>query len=82
MEKDIEEIKARNARVEMDKRWETSSLRRTLLMIFTYVSIGVYLSAIQIELPWINAIVPTIGFFLSTLTLPFFRAIWEKREKR
>jgi len=27
---------------------------------------------------WLNAIVPAVGFLLSTLTLPFFKKFWEK----
>lgn len=76
LEKEIEKIKERNNRVESDKAWETSYLRRALLMIFTYLAIGFYLSAIKIEKPWINAIVPAIGFMLSTLTLPFLKKLW------
>jgi hypothetical protein len=39
-----------------------------------------YLSAIKIENPWINAIVPAVGFYIyiSTLTLPFIKEFWEK----
>ena len=78
LEKQIDLINKRNRKVEQDKKWETSLTRRISLMIFTYLAIGLYLQAIEIDRPWINAIVPTIGFFLSTLTLPFFRQIWEK----
>ena len=28
--------------------------------------------------PWLNAIVPSIAFLLSTLTLPFFKKLWQK----
>lgn len=72
------QIEKRNKRVEQDKKWETSNTRKILLIIFTYLTIGLYLNAIHVERPWINAIVPAIGFLLSTLSLPFFRKIWEK----
>jgi len=78
LEKEIKEIKARNQRVETDKNWETSFLRRGLLVLFTYLAIGFYLQAIQIQNPWLNAIVPAVGFLLSTLTLPFFKRVWLK----
>ena len=78
LEKEILAIKARNKKVEMDKAWETSWTRKFLLMTFTYLGIGFYLRAINIDKPWLNAIVPSIGFLLSTLTLPFFKKIWEK----
>lgn len=78
LEKEIREIKARNQRVETDKNWETSFSRRGLLVLFTYLAIGFYLQAIQIPNPWLNAIVPAVGFLLSTLTLPFFKSAWLK----
>jgi len=78
LEKEIEAIKKRNAQVETNKSWETSLTRRGLLMLFTYLAIGFYLQAIEIERPWLNAIIPAVGFLLSTLTFPFFRELWGK----
>ena len=78
LEKEIALIQKRNKRVELDKAWEISYTRRTLLILFTYLAIGAYLNVIQLPNPWINAIVPAIAFLLSTLTLPFFRKLWEK----
>jgi len=74
----IEKIEERNKTVELNKAWETSITRRILLMVFTYLAIGIYLNVINVREPWLNAIVPSIGFMLSTLTLPFFKNIWEK----
>jgi len=82
LEKRIEEIEARNKKVETDKYWGTSYTRRILLIIFTYLSIGFYLNAIKVANPWLNAIVPSVGFLLSTLTFPFFKNHWLKRKKR
>ena len=79
LEKEIAVIKIRNQSVEVDKAWETSFARRVFIAIFTYLSIGIYMWAIQIDRPWLNAIVPTIGFTLSTLTLPFFKSLWLKK---
>jgi hypothetical protein len=78
IEKEIGDIKERNKRVEADKAWEISLTRRFLLSIFTYLAIGIYLNAINIPKPWLNAIVPAVAFMLSTLTLPFFKRIWQK----
>lgn len=82
LEREINALKARNKRVETDKSWETSFTRRGLLVIFTYLAIGFYLSAIGIENPWLNAIVPSVGFLLSTLTLPYFKNLWIKFNKK
>lgn len=78
IEEEINKLKARNKMVEMTKAWEGSWTRRGLLIIFTYLAIGLYLRAIEVDKPWINAIVPAIGFLLSTLSLPFFKSLWEK----
>jgi len=78
--KELERIEKRNQRVEADKAWETSWTRRILLMAFTYTAISLYLFAIDIDRPWLNAIVPAVGFMLSTLTLPLFKRIWLKKK--
>ena len=78
LEKEILAIKARNKKVEMDKAWEIIWTRKILLMTFTYLGIGFYLRAININKPWLNAIVPSVSFLLSTFTLPFFKKIWGK----
>lgn len=78
LKKRVETIEARNSKVEQDKAWETSYARRLLLILFTYTAIGLYLNAINIENPWLNAIVPSIGFLLSTFTLPYFKKFWIK----
>ena len=72
----IEKIEERNQQVEADKKWETSRTRRGLLALFTYLAIGIYMWSVEIERPWLNAVVPTAGFMLSTLTMPFFKRIW------
>ena len=74
----ITKIESRNANVELDKAWETSWTRKILLIIFTYLSIAFYLQAINVDSPWLNAIVPAVGFLLSTLTLPTFKKLWGK----
>ncbi len=82
LEKRIEKIELRNNRVETDKAWEISWTRRILIAIFTYLAIVIYLKFIVHINPWINAIVPTTGFLLSTLTLPFFKKLWIKYVKK
>ena len=79
---EVNKLKERNRRVEIDKAWETSYARIFLLALFTYAAIGLYLNAIDIQRPWLNAIVPAVGFMLSTLTLPFFKKIWMKYARK
>lgn len=78
IEERISRIEKRNANVEVDKAWETSYFRKLLIVLFTYLSIALYLKYIVKIDPWINAIVPAIGFLLSTLSLSYFKKVWEK----
>lgn len=78
LEKRIEIIENRNKKVTEDKAWEGSNTRKILLIIFTYLSIALYLHFIIHIDPWLNAIVPALGFLLSTLSLPYFRQLWKK----
>lgn len=78
IEERILRIEKRNQSVEKDKAWETSLFRKLLIVVFTYLSIALYLKFIVKIDPWINAIVPAMGFLLSTLTLSYFKKLWEK----
>ncbi|MCL4391949.1 hypothetical protein M1413_01290 [Patescibacteria group bacterium] len=79
LERRIQAVEERNRRVEEDKAWEVSWTRRGLIMVFTYLALGVYMWAIGISNPWLNAIVPAVAFVLSTLTMPFFKKWWLAR---
>jgi hypothetical protein len=78
LEERILKIEKRNMEVELNKSWEISWTRRILLAVFTYLAIALYLQFIVGINPWINALVPTTGFLLSTLTLPYFKTLWSK----
>lgn len=78
LKEEIQKLKARNKMVEINKAWETSLSRRLLLMILTYLVISITLVTLQNQSPWTNAIIPTLGFFLSTLTIPAAKNLWVK----
>lgn len=82
LEERIAKIEERNKKVETDKAWEVSWTRKILLVLFTYLAIALYLKFILKIEPWLNAIVPSVGFLLSTLTLPFFKELWRKHLHR
>ena len=82
MKDDIKQIRERNEKVEADKAWETSNARRILIALMTYIIMVLFLRSINAPDPWLNAMVPTVGFILSTLTLPFFKNVWLKRMYR
>lgn len=78
----LDKIEQRNSRVEADKAWETSWTRRFFIALFTYLVISLYMLAIGVERPWLNAIIPTVGFLLSTLTLSFIKKTWVNKFKK
>ncbi|HRZ30437.1 MAG TPA: hypothetical protein P5274_02100 [Candidatus Paceibacterota bacterium] len=81
IKKDIQEIKERNIRVEKDKAWETSLLRKVLVAILTYIVVVLFFIFAHLLNPFINAIVPTLGFLLSTLSISFVKKVWIKNRK-
>ncbi len=78
LEDKITNIEARNKKVEADKAWETSYTRRILVAVFTYIVMVMIMNSIGAVDPWISAIVPTIGFILSTVSLPVLKDVWLK----
>ena len=82
LEKRIEAIEKRNKRVETDKAWETSWIRRICIMILTYIVVVLYSFTInKISNIFLSSLVPVIGFTLSTLSLRYIKKIWEKNIK-
>ena len=79
LKKEIEEIKLRNKRVELDKKWETSFTRKICICILTYIVVVIYSTIIsKTNNIFLSSLVPVIGFTLSTLSLRLIRKIWEK----
>jgi F0F1-type ATP synthase assembly protein I len=78
IEKEIEKIKERNAKVEADKAWELSNTRRIVIGASIYVLAAIIFFAIRAPDPFINALIPAIGFVLSTATFSIFRDFWVK----
>ena len=78
LEKEIGKIKERNRRVETDKAWETSTARKIIISVGIYFAVALLLSLSKIPDPWVNAAIPALAFYLSTLTLPLFKELWSK----
>lgn len=82
MKSELEKIKERNKRVELDKAWETSKTRRGIIAAFTYIVAVLFLAAIGNQMFHINALVPTGGYLLSTLSLPVIKQWWISKYSR
>lgn len=81
LEKRIKQIEERNKKVEGDKAWETSTLRKALIIILTYIFAVLYLKIADTTNPFLGAVVPCAGFFLSTQTLNMIKKEWLKKRK-
>lgn len=78
LQNEITALKSRNQKVEANKAWETSLTKKIILVLLTYAVIVITLYALGLPNPFTNAIIPSIAFFLSTLTLPLFKKFWVK----
>ena len=79
IEKEINDIKERDKKVELNKAWETSWTRRICICILTYIVVVFYSFLIrEYDNIFLSSCVPVIGFILSTLSLKVVRKIWEK----
>ena len=76
VKEDLLLIKQRNQRVEADKAWETSVFRVVIIAIITYAIASVALYFIGIQNYLFSALIPSIGFILSTLSLPPIKRWW------
>jgi len=75
-ESQIAAIMERNKRVEADKAWETSFVRRITITVLTYAIAVLFLWLIGNTGFWLNAAVPALGYLLSTLSLPWVKRWW------
>ena len=76
MTDDIADIKKRNVKVEADKAWETSWTRRLIIAVITYIVAVTYMRWVGLSSPFFGALIPTGGYLLSTLSLPFMKNFW------
>ena len=82
LEKEIENIKSRNKRVELDKKWETSLTRKICICVLTYIVVIIYSYLVRNynNIIWkyrfcfnglINIAIGTIGTIIGTISIFF-----------
>lgn len=81
LEERIKKIEERNKRVEGDKAWETSGLRKVLIVLLTYIFAVLYLKIADTTNPFLGAVVPCVGFYLSTQTINVVKKKWLLKNK-
>lgn len=76
---EIENLKSRNQKVETEKAWETSIFRKFSIIIITYIFMVIIMYFLELWKPFVSAIIPTIWYFLSTLSLWVLKKIYLKK---
>lgn len=79
IERVLKDIEARNQRVEADKAWEVSFFRKASITLTTYVIATAALFSIGSPRPFLDALIPVVGYILSVQSLPFLKKWWLKR---
>lgn len=79
LREEVEKIKERNGSVEEDKKWETSKTRNVFIAVSTYIVILTFFFMIDESQPFIKAIIPTLGYLLSSLSYDQIRKRWIKK---
>jgi hypothetical protein len=77
----LQAIEQRNIRVEMDKAWEKSLTRRLSIALLTYITASLFLWLIDVSFPLLSSLVPTGGYLLSTLSMPWIKKRWMERRR-
>lgn len=76
IEERLNKIEERNKKVELDKAWETSILRILFISIITYIIAFFVLFSMGVARSYLSALIPVIGFILSTQSIPIIKRYW------
>jgi hypothetical protein len=79
IETELQIIRERNVRVESDKAWETSGTRVLSIAAITYVVASLVMYLIGTTNYLLNALIPVVGYLLSTQSLPAIKQSWIKK---
>jgi len=79
LKNELQSIHTRNKRVETDKAWEKSTTRKVVICIITYLTASTVMYIIGVKDFYYGALIPVVGFLLSTLSLPEIKKWWIKQ---
>ncbi len=79
LEERVKNIEERNRRVEADKAWELSRTRVLFIAFSTYLLIVVFMFLIKDEHPFLNALVASLAYLISSETYGVIKKWWLKR---
>ena len=78
IEEEIKDIHSRNLKVETEKAWDVFTFRRVIISITTYLFMTFLFSILGVEKPFLNSLVPTFGYLISTLGISILKKYWIK----
>ncbi len=76
IEHELKLIQERNLRVEANKAWETSLFRIFSIAGITYIVASLVMYLIGTTAFYLNALIPVVGYLLSTQSLPIIKKWW------
>lgn len=77
LQREVNQLKQRNFEKDRGKEFESSYTRVLFLMAVTYWTLFGYMAlVIKSKNPFLDAIVPTVGFNISTWSLPYVKEWW------
>ena len=79
LEQRVKNIEERNRRVEADKAWETSITRTLFIALSTYLLILIFMLLIKDEHAFLNALVASLGYLISSTTYGVLKKRWLKK---
>jgi len=81
LEAAVQAILERNRRVEAEKAWEVSITRRLFIALMTYAGAVLLFWSLGLPTPLLQAFIPSIAYFFSTLSLPWVKEWWMRRHR-
>ena len=82
IEKEINSIKRRNRRVELDKAWETSLTRRICICILTYIVVVIYSYIVRnYDNIFLSSLVPVIRIYIIYIFFKINKKDLGKKQK-
>ncbi|MDP7476992.1 MAG: hypothetical protein QF442_00925 [Candidatus Peribacteraceae bacterium] len=83
-DQEIKDVIDRNKRVEGDKAWEVSWFRKILIAIITYIAACIILtiSSGDHTRAYLPALVPSVAYLLSTISIGHVKNWWIKSRYR
>ena len=74
IEQEIENIKKRNKRVELDKKWETCWTRKICICILTYMVVIIYSYVIRnFDNIFLSSLVPVIRIYIINFIIKIYQ---------